>query len=419
MGDFMDTSATAKISAWSFVEEEEQEDFSFFEANKGTIIMIGVIAFLALGALAAGGTLLYLEMHTTVAWGLLGGGGGALLLDVVIGSVTLACRNGKDESNSTDHSKIQSSANESKKIAQQHINYKVVTWNVGTRADYFNMCSVKHDLAEGKLLSTAYENMARPPYYSPSQDEKTARKNLFHTAFTQFEKPDIICLQEDYEMDGTYISQILPGYGGFRYQLKGKSDASVFWDDSKFSLIGNAEVEYDLGEDRAPSTIVQLKDNNNGTTICVGSAHLRGLSLAKISSSDEAIRKQEGITAEVGNKQAKYDLGMMSAVQADLYIFAGDFNVTAEHYPARLDLIREHGYVNDPTDTEPTIYDLNLTETDGVTPKPAKLDHIFAKGREGSQVQIKKLDLNKPTLNDFYRPSDHLPVGAQITYSRV
>ena len=107
----------------------------------------------------------------------------------------------------------------------------------------------------------------------------------------------------------------------------------------------------------------------------------------------------------------------MEGVQADLYIFAGDFNVTAEHYPARLDIIREYEYINDETDTSPTIYDANLK--DGETPKPARLDHIFVKGGKGGKVEIQNVDLPRTPLNAFNRPSDHLPIGAQVTYLRA
>ena len=86
---------------------------------------------------------------------------------------------------------------------------------------------------------------------------------------------------------------------------------------------------------------------------------------------------------------------MKRASEADVYVFAGDFNATPQHYPPRFNIIQRHGYITDGADTDPTIYDANLEEADEMTPTCVKLDYIFAKGREKVQVRVQQLDLQK------------------------
>lgn len=113
------------------------------------------------------------------------------------------------------------------------------------------------------------------------------------------------------------------------------------------------------------------------------------------------------------------DLATMNAIRPDIYIAAGDFNVTREHYKTRLDLLETDGYTTDFTDNAPTIFDANLETTDG-TPLPVKLDHIYAKGGANIMVRVQSLPLQRTELPDFNnRASDHLPIGATVHYSYV
>lgn len=97
--------------------------------------------------------------------------------------------------------------------------------------------------------------------------------------------------------------------------------------------------------------------------------------------------------AERGNHQARFDLETMKGCQSDIYIFAGDFNTTREHYPDRLSIIENEGYVTDLSDTHATILDANLTETDGA-PKTVKLDYIYAKSSAGGDpISLKQVTL--------------------------
>lgn len=376
-----------------------------------SFLPISVVAFLAISSLIAGGCLLHFNVNKIAAYSLLGGGGGALLVDAFVGGGLLYDKK-MDERLSNLISKA--------KDSDPQITYLVVSWNVATLGDYSNMCFIKNKMKNGSDFSDAYHELSAGASYEASTEERAARANLFEQAFQQFGNPDIICLQESWEMKPQELEAMLPeGYSAFSYENGDGRDCTIVWNSAKFSKINHAKMHYDAEYiptcTSAPDTIALLRDNTNGTTICVGSAHLRGFSLA-YETFNEMQRGRELKSAKTGDHQARYDLETMEAVQADLYIFAGDFNVTQEHYPARLDIIRSYGYISDSKDFDPTIYDANLKESDGETPKPAKLDHIFVKAKEQSEVQIRSVDLLHTTLNDFNRPSDHLPIAAEISY---
>jgi hypothetical protein len=428
------------------INHTQPEKPSFLKANKGTLIAISMVAFLAIGSLAAGGLLIYLfKMNTIVAWSLLGGGGGALIIDALIGGVILYVRNRKagealpdtsgDAKNHLEGGRdVLSNISEgtehdlgAKDDYKQQSTYRVVSWNVATSKDYSNMCFIKQKMACGTNLADACDELLMDAWssFQASQEEYAARADLFRQAFHKFEDLDIICLQESWEMEPEDLKAILPeGYSTFSYYNSDGRECAIAWNTSKFSKVDHANLsyasDYISSFNSAPDTIALLKDLINGTTICVGSAHLRGFSLAYATFEEEIRRQQELYKAQAGDNQARYDLAIMDAVQADLYIFAGDLNTTDEHYPARLNIIRGHGYFSDTSDSNPTIYDANLKENDKKTPKPAKLDHIFVKGREGSQVLIHSINpLQSTPLNNFNRPSDHLPIGAEISYTRA
>ncbi|MCC5832826.1 MAG: hypothetical protein JJU12_07275 [Chlamydiales bacterium] len=298
--------------------------------------------------------------------------------------------------------------------------YRVVSWNVGTTRDYSNMRFLYKEIKSGATFLDAYTKLIRNPPFHTSNDEKGERVELFQKAFKQFGNPDIICLQESWEMPSETLSTVLPS--GYCYFRDPDQDGCIAWNASKFSKLNHAKLiynyEYIPSINSSPDTIVLLKDNIHETIICVGSAHLRGFSLAYNNIFDEKLKKLELRKAEAGDNQTRYDLNTMNAIEADLYIFTGDFNVTSNHYPARLNIIESYGYVSDLNDTSPTIFDANLKEDDKGRPKPAKLDYFFVKEGKGSVVGIKSDALLGP-LSDFNRPSDHLPIRAQITHLRA
>jgi endonuclease/exonuclease/phosphatase family metal-dependent hydrolase len=363
---------------------------------------------------------MYFNVNTIAAWSLLGGGGG-LAIGVLISGVVIFVRHRRSEDNISVSNDTKNGLEAEDHQSQS--SYRIVSWNVATLRDYSNMCFINKKMQEGSEFLTAYNEFLNGAAYEASTEEKQARVGLFQQTFQQFGNPDIICLQETWEMKPQDLQAILPeGYSFFSYENNAGRDCTIVWNSSKFSKISHANINYDPeyipSYNSSPDTIALLKDNTNGTTICVGSAHLRGFSLA-YETFEDMRKKQELERAKTGDNQARYDLDTMDAVQADLYIFAGDFNVTTEHYQPRFDIIREHGYITDVTDSTTTIYDANLRESDGVSPKPVRLDHIFVKGREGTAVQIQSVDVGATTLNDFNRPSDHLPIGAEVTYTRV
>ncbi len=163
---------------------------------------------------------------------------------------------------------------------------------------------------------------------------------------------------------------------------------------------------------QAPDTIVLLQDVKEGTTLCVASSRLAGFSLGYDNLQFE--EKEYQLTlAQQGDYQTDYNLNTMNNIQADLYIFAGDFNVTRDHYPQRLKMLEEDKYMTDLSDVEPTLYDANLKEEDKLMPQTVKLDYIYARGNNG--LKVEKEILGNTPLEKLERPSDHLPVAAKIT----
>lgn len=407
-------------------ELPEVKSPSCLNIDKASIVT-GIV-FLALGAMAAGGLVLYFKVNTIAAWSLLGGGG-TLLISDLIAAVVLSCQSEEAANISHVPQELPTSQerpwplsendhHESNNTQNNSRTYRIVSWNVGTLADYSNMFFINTQLKAGTALGSAYQKTNDNPYFV-NPEEKKGRQLIFKNAFEQFGNPDIICLQETWQMSKDYLQAILPpGYSHFSYENRDGKNCTVVWKSEKLSQVDHAKLlhdpEYIPHRNSAPDTIVLLKDTATGTTICVDSAHLRGFSLA-YDTFDETLKKQELKTAETGDNQTRYDLDTMDAVPADFYVIAGDFNATLEHYKPRFKIIEDHGYFTDLTDKSPTIYDGNLREEDGLTPKPARLDHIFVKGQTNLQVKMQYVPLKRTELNDFTRPSDHLPIGADVT----
>ncbi len=389
------------------------------DSHKGKLVT--GVALLAIGALIAGGLLHYLKINTIAAWSLIGGGS-ALAVGALIGSLVLFIRHRNASKENVHRAPAQQEwsegSNESDR-QKKSAAYKIVSWNVATFRDYSNLCSIKNGMVQGLQFLEAYQESQKGAAYQATDEESAARTVFFRQAFQQFGNPDIICLQESWEMRQEDIQAILPpGYSFFSYESDAGKECTVVWHSEKFSKIGHTDLVYDpthiISVNSAPDTIALLKDNANGTTICVCSAHLRGFSLA-YGTSEETLKQLELTKAQAGDNQTQVDLKAMDTVQADLYLFAGDFNVTMEHYQQRFDLIARHGYVTDRSDNGPTIYDANLKEEDGITPKPVRLDYIFVKGGKNAHVHIQHIDLPRTELNEYNnRPSDHLPIGAQV-----
>ena len=113
---------------------------------------------------------------------------------------------------------------------------------------------------------------------------------------------------------------------------------------------------------------------------------------------------------------------MENTTEADLYVWAGDFNADRRHYDERLKIMYKadpYAYSTDFLDVEPTVYDDDLKGLDGVSPEPVKRDHIFAKGREGLEIKISETPLRRTALDKFkQRPSNHVPIAATISFQK-
>ncbi len=299
--------------------------------------------------------------------------------------------------------------------------YRIVSWNVATLRDYSNLRSLHNNMKEGREFFEAYQKTLNDAVYQATPQDIDKRERLFKKAFLRFENPDILCLQETAEMGVDDFQKILPDdYSFFSYENRDGKECTIVWNSTKFTKIDHADLSYDAeyisSINSSPDTIALLRDADK-TLVCVASAHLRGFSL-NYEALEETLKQQQLRAAAAGDHQTEYDLETMKrASEADVYVFAGDFNATPQHYPPRFNIIQRHGYITDGADTDPTIYDANLKEADEMTPTCVKLDYIFAKGREKVQVRVQQLDLQRTDLGVFNRPSDHLPVAAQVQFS--
>jgi endonuclease/exonuclease/phosphatase family metal-dependent hydrolase len=288
--------------------------------------------------------------------------------------------------------------------------YSIVSWNVGTISDFSKMCYFRDALKN----NIPFNHFQQPHHPKANKDYKN---DLLKSALEDMDRPDIICLQEIWQFTSKDFQDILPfGYGAFAYQNQNGMDCAVCWNANKFTMIAKADIESIAQSEfpsldhnsfceftnRAPDTIVLLHDKSNDVSICVASVHLKGFSLDYNNLPGKQYELQK---AKIGDEQTIYNLDVMKLVKANCYIIAGDMNVTQQHYPTRLDIIRHRGYsTND--DISPTIYDSNLTESDGFAPQFVKLDHIFVKGV--SCIETKSIPESAKWI------SDHFPVAATI-----
>src|ERR1700722_2856852 len=321
----MFTGASRYQGSWSPRIEENQVVPSFLEANKNKMIVITVVAAVAISALVAGGLLLYFKVNTIAALSLMGGGG-ALTMGNLIGGVVIYVRHQRPSSDAEMNQRVAEknpSEERGQKVKGTH-KIKVVSWNVGTRGDYGNMCHLKQRvkffmgkneregafvdignnifedvgffiaeeattekkaLTKEEALWEAWQEVSTSGGYDTTQEEENARMGIFQHAFEQFDNPDIICLQESHQIEKEKDwERILPGYTVFTYARYHECNCTIAWKSAQFSKVDQAKIMYDPdyipSSSSAPDTIVLLKDNANGTTICVGSAHLCGFSLA-------------------------------------------------------------------------------------------------------------------------------------------
>ncbi len=369
-------------------------DSSDVRARWNRTLGVVAVALVAIGSFVAG-TLLR-SRDSRLGWYLIGAGGALAVSDLIVMGYLVYQRHAFN----MRHQNRQG-------------NYHVVSWNVAAWSDYSNICAMKREMGKNQTFTAARDALLTGTFQRASHEEREERRQIFRRAFQQFGNPDIICLQESSELDRNYLTSVLPpGYAFFSYQNESGRECTLVWKAAKFALDHYAQLTYDPEQIRSfnsnPDTIGLLRDRTNGAQICVGSIHLRGFSLAA-PVPDKAL---------AGDNQARYTLDTMAGIQADVYIFAGDLNATREHYLNRFQIIEQHKYNTDEADVAPTIYDASLKESDNKTPKAVKLDYIFARGSDRTQVQIHQAPLqNVPLMQFAERASDHLPVAATIQFA--
>jgi endonuclease/exonuclease/phosphatase family metal-dependent hydrolase len=369
-----------RIVSWNIATKEDYKTLCYLKSQTTRyinlrIVAISAAALPAIALLAAGGLLVYLKVNTIFAAEAFFAIGGALAIGDLIAAIIIY---------------------RGKKGA--------------LTAAYHKLCS-----REGAHLDTL------------SKKEEVARTKMFKQAFQQFGNPDIICLQETWQTKTKDWEAVLPdGYAYYTHTDDNlNSNCTVVWNVQKFTKIAHASITYDgayidpegTNSLQAPDTAVLLRDKANGTLICVNSVHLSSFPSGNSAVPDErgelALQKAAGI----GHRQAEYDLNTMAGVDADLYIFAGDFNANANDNP-QFEELKKQGYVTDNTDTAPTVYDARLSDTDGRAPISVKMDYIYAKAASDSLATVKQQKLKRTPLDNMKRPSDHIPIGAEVTLTR-
>ncbi|MCP5469099.1 MAG: endonuclease/exonuclease/phosphatase family protein [Chlamydiales bacterium] len=310
--------------------------------------------------------------------------------------------------------------------------YTVVSWNVGTIRDFARMCFVEqrkrdhgigHAQQEYRRKEEAYVkavgDLRVNMHFAPPDKSEAARQSLnrkmgahryvdseglqrrsqlFQRSFSQLGNPDIICLQEAWQLEDYVLRSILPP--GYAFSRKSGDDGVVVWNSAKFDMAQCVDVTY--ASNRNPSTIIILKARDSSATICVASAHLAGFSLA--------FGEEGAKGVEEGDLQIEADLKTMATTRADLYLYAGDLNTPSALYSRRHEIAKGRGYVFD-TAEEPTVYDFNLRREDGITSMPVRLDYICAKGGK-----VEPRPLEGVHLDNFNRPSDHIPISAVVSF---
>src|ERR1700733_2164273 len=381
---------------------------TFAEVHKGKVVTAIALLVIASLAVVAGSLLFYYKMHTLTAWSykthtitawsLLIGGGGTFVITAFTGGIALYLRKRSTNTKAVT-SRTSMNALDAQPQVGGDIKYSIVSWNMATLGNYPNILYIREAMKNGLTYQEAMKALLATPNdqvlseHTLTLKVKWERTQMFRNAFSDFGKPDILCLQGTGDMKESDLKEILRnGYTSFTYDDKDKKhDCTVVWNAAKFTKIGHAKLT--SSHRLMPDTIVLLKDNANGATICVCSAHLVD---------SRQMRQPKG-----GDAQTRYLLATMEAIPANLYLF----NSTREHDPARLDTLEELGYNTYLNDVEPTTYDSNLKDKNGC-PMPARLDDVYSKGGK-----MRKAYLQRTLLSSSNRPSDHLPIAAEVSFS--
>ena len=366
-----------------------------FSQGQCRLILGTVLLILGLALLAGGGLLLYLKVHTItvasitcpvspLAYSLFGCG--ALPITLMVGGIADYIRKQKD-------------------LKRRGNSYSIVSWNIGTQQDYSTMCFIKGEMKAGHTVEEAYgqlNTLNRPP--TATSKELADRSKILRKAFSQFNNPDIICLQETLEMSKEALHAILPpGYSCFRPADNG---CAIVWNSSRFSKTGHATLTHGK-----PSTLVLLLDQKTNTKICVGSAQLASSVSNQNKGETEQPEKEleKPFVEDEDDKQAEYDLNTMEGYEAALYVYAGDFNATTEHSVQLFDTIsNRYEYTGNPDNT-PTVR----------STRSFQADRIYVKSRRGIRGTIYHTKLTRTELDQFNnRASNHIPIGACVAITK-
>lgn len=399
--------------------------------NSCAICIVTLVALAAIASLITGGLFFHFHLfNPLVSYCLMGVGGLALLGDV-IALVTLLCLSKKNTpsvnntqpNQNTPSAQSQPQDNSTPAILQgQNRAYSIVSWNIGLDRDFANLCSVRDAMKAGVSQGTALNTVFATPFAKRPVTEQDKQQRLanFQGAFTSFNHPDIICLQECRDIDTQAIQNMLPGYTLLTSQQAGGATPHhiVAWRSDKFTLVNMGWANYTgTGITQAPDLGVCLQDKQNGTSIAVCSTHLQGYNLDIANIPDPVEQQKQIQRSECLIPQIGCDLSMMKAFNADIHVLAGDFNTTRTHLPEFFKWFESCAYITGITDTSPTVFDGNLKQADG-TPAPIRLDHIYVRGNGNTKASFNFNQLAGSNLNDFSnRASDHLPVAGTISVS--
>ncbi len=306
----------------------------------------------------------------------------------------------------------------------------IASMNTGVYADYQLTQNVRLNNPTKQNLGQIYQQLRdkKTKLEKPAVNHLTALKTHLEALVSSQKSPSIICLQEVWQFTTQDLNSLVPGYATVPF-INNQDDCTILYDTSRFSLIAHATA-IDSKSKAHLSKFAYFYDAHLNLCVPVGSFHTSGFSLLGVNGDLESDETKEVTKlAKKGDDYLAEDLQFLmqpptsqlikdmklKIPPAKIHIAAGDLNATAQHYPARLEILFDLDFQNDSSWNEPTMFDANLIDQEGKHPLPVKLDHIFARGGQVREFSPYP-EGNSARLWNFDRPSDHLAVMAEVKF---
>ncbi len=360
-------------------------------------LIITALVITTLGLLAAGGYFLFATANTIMGWSLLGGG---LFLACIVPPISILLSSRSGQSSPTpgrpdpvpptfpEYIEGSSAVLSIIEVRPHPVHtpgvYSALFWNVGTEMDYANICFLRDQIDAGKSLSAAFSQLPKQtePALVPSEADAQARPGMFRETLT-VASPDLIFLADTWEMGAEELKAMLPPDYLFVSHQDGarRNNCTVAWKMESFTLLDHRGLTYTKEmippNGRKPNTLVRLQDRE-GKKIAAIAGHLEGFNL-NFAELPDVERAKALEAAKLGDKQLESDLTVLNSMEADLHIYAADFNADRSIYPKRFTIIEGMGYKKAPVNSYATVYDVHVKDAAG-DPSPLRLDEIYFKG---------------------------------------